>query len=372
MKELQKDLRKIAMLNNAVSVSVAAVRGREVVFTDAFGVSDRETGASPTADTIYRAASVSKHVSAITAMTLVDEGKLDLDEDIGTYLGYEIRNPQHRQMPITMRNIMTHTSTIQDEGVYSDICAANLPAYGLSDIFPVGSPGYDNGIFTQHAPGTDYHYSNFAVGILGTVVEKLTGQHFADAVSGRVFEPLGLTASYNEDMLPEGVDIAVPYEVGKDSAAAVDSNNDPSWLRKSLEYKKKLMALPVGEGYRAAQGNMYIAPRSLAVISMMLMGGGEYRGARILSMESVREMLSVQYSDKKKSTGLNLHVYDDVIYSKRIFGHAGRAFGAITGCYMCPEDRLAAIVMTNGISSRKDAIGIAAITELVCCLFDGM
>ena len=165
---------------HAVSVSVYAGKRGETIFQKAVGLKNPETGEKTDIDTIYRSASVSKHVSAMTAMTLVDKGLLDIDEDISTYLGYTVRNPWHKDVPITCRQLMTFSSTLHERGNYNAIMTGKLPPYKLSEILPEGAPGYTEANFAREIPGAKVDYSSFCIGILGTIVEKVTGMRFAE------------------------------------------------------------------------------------------------------------------------------------------------------------------------------------------------
>ena len=121
-----------------MSMSVTGVCGNEICFLHALGYSDITSKTPATTDTVYRLASVSKPLACMTAMTLIDDGKALLDHDIGDYLGYRVRNPFYPDAPITLRHLMTHTSTIIEGGSYNRIAVGDLPAYKLSEILRDG------------------------------------------------------------------------------------------------------------------------------------------------------------------------------------------------------------------------------------------
>ncbi len=134
------------------------------------------------------------------------------------------------------------------------------------------------------------------------------------------FDPLGLKdATLDADMLG-ALEVAIPDAAG----GAMDAEQ----LKKSLENKKRLCSLPVGEAYRAAQGNSYIRARDLLKAAQALLFGGVSGGVRFLSESSVKEMCAVQFDDGFIRTGLNLHHYSHLA-PQPLIGHYGRAFGAL-------------------------------------------
>ena len=342
-------LAQVAKDREAVSLSAAATSGGRLIFEGTLGFRDKAKGLPATPDTLYRMASVTKHISAMTLMTLVDDGKAELDTDISVYLGYQVRNPHWPNVPITLRQLMTHTSSLVERGSYNKILAGDMPAYKLSEVLPLGSPGDDSTNWLPDRPGTRYDYSSFGSGVMGTIGECLSGLRFADLVTRRIFEPLGLKdATLDADTLKD-VEVAVPDAVG--------GITDTEWLQKSLENKKRLCALPVGEAYRSAQGNGYMRARDLLAVTQVLLYGGASKGTRILSEDSVKEMCAVQFDDGFIRSGLNLHHYGHLA-PQPLIGHYGRAFGALAIFMFDPVRKNAAAVLCNGADMEPDGCGI--------------
>ena len=348
-KKVMAALEEVAKERGAVGLSAAATSGGKLVFEGALGFRDKSQGLPATPDTIYRMASVTKHISAMTLMALVDEGKVKLDEDISVYLGYTVRNPHWPDVPITLRQLMTHTSTLVERGSYNRILAGEMPALRLSEVLIPGSPGDDLDNWLPDRPGTRYDYSSFGSGVMGAVGECVTGIRFAELVRQRIFEPLRLEdATLDADTLG-GLEVAVSDAAG--------STIDAEWLKKSLENKKRLCALPVGEAYRSAQGNGYMRAQDLLTVTQALLYGGVSGGVRILSENSVKEMCMVQFDDGFIRTGLNLMHYGHLA-PQLLIGHYGRAFGALAIFMFDPEEKKAAAVLCNGADMESDGRGI--------------
>ena len=364
--ELNKNLLAIAERYRAVSISMCAFRDGTLIYSDAFGMRDPENGLPANTDTVYRSASVSKHVSAITAMTLFDRGLFDPDEDIGKYLGYRVRNPYYPDTPITGRQLMNFTSTLHERGTYNRILAGELPPYKLSEILDENGPGYSKENFGRTRPGEVSDYSSFCIGILGTIVEKITGKRFAAYAKEAVLDPLGIRGSFDPRDLTS-YDIAVPYEIRsaneKTRPYGDAEASEPGWMKKSLENKLKLMDLPVGESYRTAQGNLYIVPQDLMKISMILLDGGISCGKRILSGKAVKEILTPLIREKNigLDIGLCIGLTRDFDEGSLTFGFSGRAFGALNSFMLRPSDKSGAICYCNGAESTGYRFGAADI-----------
>jgi CubicO group peptidase (beta-lactamase class C family) len=154
------------------SLSVLAIRDGRVVYERAFGRRVIDTtgagaDAPATPRTLFRVASISKLVTTLGVMRLVEDGRLSLDEDIGRSLGFPLRNPHFPAIPITMRMLLTHTSSLRDDAGYS------WPDGALKDR--MGAPSMWS---RDHAPGTYFSYANLPWGVAGTVMERVTGERF--------------------------------------------------------------------------------------------------------------------------------------------------------------------------------------------------
>lgn len=151
-------------------VAVALIRDGEVVWADGFGVVNIITGEPVTADTVFEVASISKVVTAYTALRLVEQGLLSLDEPVDTYLSEPWLPPSEYREQITLRHLASHSS-------------------GLSgDQLPL-----DKSILFK--PGSDFLYSGVGALYMQEVIEQVTGQPLDEVANAIVFEPLGMTSS---------------------------------------------------------------------------------------------------------------------------------------------------------------------------------
>lgn len=189
--------------------SVLIFNKQGIVFSKGFGFSNIEKQQSASPDTLYRVASVSKLVTATAVMLLVEQGKINLDGDVSAYLPFEIRHPKHLDDNITFRMLLTHTSGISDgiflwKGAYWDMyevvdnpsLETESLATFLEKYFTPNEAFYDADVnFNDSSPGTEFEYSNVAFGLLGYLVEQISGLPFETFCKEEVFMPLQMNST---------------------------------------------------------------------------------------------------------------------------------------------------------------------------------
>ena len=190
---------------------VTVVKDGQLLTARGFGYADREKRTPVDPDrTLFRPGSVSKLITWTAAMQLVEQGKLDLDKDINTYLDFKI--PDYDGKPITLRQMMTHTAGFEEaiKGLIFSDPAHLLP---LGDYLKRWTP---KRVF---APGTTPAYSNWATALTGYVVERVSGETFDDYCDKHIFAPLGMTNSTMRQPLPKALEgqMASGYKPGADA-----------------------------------------------------------------------------------------------------------------------------------------------------------
>lgn len=268
---------------------VAFDRAREIA-SFAEGMADPQSRRAVTPDDPVRVASISKTVVAVGVMKLVEQGKLDLDSDVSRWLGWRLRNPAFPDRPITLRMLLSHTSSVRD---HDDQYAIPL---GSSVQAAMADPrSWD----AQHGPGDGYFtYGNMNFPIVGSIVEMATGERFDLWMRREVLEPMKLDACYN---WPSCSDAAVARAVELDAVDGTPRKDDLHGQRPACPVLVNdgescdLVRWKVGENGSlfAPQGGLRISARGLARVGRMLLNGGMLDGVRILSPQSV-ETLATQ------------------------------------------------------------------------------
>jgi CubicO group peptidase (beta-lactamase class C family) len=201
--------------------SVSIVNDKDVLYSKGFGLANIKDSIAFTPLTINWVASISKTFVALSIMKLVEENKLNLDDPINSILPYKINNPYYPNLPITVRHLLTHTSTIIDDAFVpyyigeADICLINdnkkydsLPAYLQPNLeyYRMGkrisldehirkytqpkAKWYTDSTFLKKEPGKYFQYSNLGASIAARIVEIKSNMSFIDFTKKYIFEPL--------------------------------------------------------------------------------------------------------------------------------------------------------------------------------------
>ena len=128
--------------------------------------------------------------SATAIMQLIEQKKCHLDDDFSDLIGFKIRNPNFPDKKITLKMVLSHTSSINDKNGYFD----------LEVINPTQSKNYANS-YSTYEPGTKYAYCNLNFNMIGAVIERLSGQRFDLYIKEHILNPLQLYAGYCVDSL---------------------------------------------------------------------------------------------------------------------------------------------------------------------------
>jgi CubicO group peptidase (beta-lactamase class C family) len=269
-------------------VGIAFERDREIAsFAD--GIADPQSGRRVTIDDPVRVASVSKMVTAIGVMKLVDEGRLELNSDVSRWLGWPLRNPSYPDRPITLAMLFAHTSSIRE---HDDDYV--IPLGGSLQEVMNDPKNWD----AQHGPGDNHFaYVNLNYPVIGSVIEKVTGERFDLWMRREVLEPMKLDACFN---WPTCSDAAVARAVELDTPEGKPVKDDLHGVRPACPVFVKdgescdLGRWRLGENGSlfAPQGGLRISARGLARIGRMLLNGGTLDGVSILSPQAVDILLA--------------------------------------------------------------------------------
>ena len=294
------------------SLSVLAIRNGKVVYQQQFGQRyinpDAPEKSQPAnASTMYRIASISKLVTTLGVMKLVEDGKLALDTDVSDYLGYRLRNPHFPEVPITLRMLLSHTSSLRDDaGYYWEA------KYALKDVLLPGGSLYGSGAMwaTNARPGIFFSYANLPWGVIGTIMERVTGERFDRLMARLVLQPMDVHGGFNPaDFSAADIrNIATLYRKRTEVGDKEIWNPAGPWVPQVDDYSKLAPVPRAGPGYEIGsngtlfgpQGNLRMSAADLGNIMLMLMNDGNFKGKPILKKQTVDLMLSPQwrYHDK--------------------------------------------------------------------------
>lgn len=326
----EADLRDIMKKLDVVGLSVAVVKKGEIIYANSFGLKNIETKA-PLANTdIFRIASISKSFSATSIMQLIEAGKLSLDDDFSDLVGFKIRNPKFPDKVITLRMIMSHTSSINDSQGY----------FTLDAINPSKNPDWAK-CYSDYAPGSGYDYCNLNYNMVGTVIEKLSTERFDNYVKNHILNPLGLYAGYNVDSL-DASRFATLHEYDATTKTFKPSPAAYNPRREEIRNYNMGYSTPIF----SPTGGMKISATDLAKYMSMHMNMGKYQGKRIISKKSAK-LMQTKIADEE-GYALALTNLDDLIPGKKMVGHTGSAYGLYSAMFFHPKEKFGIVVITNG------------------------
>lgn len=294
----------------------------------AAGVLNVETGVPVTTDSAFQIGSITKVFTATQIMQLADEGKVDIDAPIKTYLPDFAVADAGVSKSVTLRQMMSHTSGIEGdyfvESGRGDDNIANLQQMGrlLPQVYP---------------PGERMSYCNWGYAMLGRVIEVVDAKTWDASLNDRLFDPLGMQQALS---LPED---ALRYRCA--------IGHVPNPKRKGQPMVTPMPWLAQGQKSAGATPMMSTADL-MTFVHMHLSGGIAKSGDRLLSRSSVRAMQRQQIKLPPNSPrgasgwglGWILMNYD----GHKVFGHDGGTVGQFSFLRILPEKNLAVALFTNG------------------------
>lgn len=274
---------------------VTIVKDGQILLNKGYGVADRETGQPIDPETtMFRPGSISKLFTWIAVMQQVEAGRLDLDGDVNQYLDFKI--PDTYPEPITIRHLMTHTAGFEETVKDLIVLGDKKPPADLGKLLAGHIPAR---IFK---PGTTAAYSNYATALAGYIVQRLSGEPFADYIARHILAPAGMPHSSFAQPLPP--------ELAKLMSKGYESSHDP--------------AQPFEIVNHAPAGALAASGADMGRFMIALLNGGEGLNGRILRPETLAEMQKPHHRPlpgQKLAMGLGFYEQDRNGY--RIMGHGG-------------------------------------------------
>jgi CubicO group peptidase (beta-lactamase class C family) len=261
-------------------LSLGLIKNGEVIYTRGYGYADIENSIQVESETNFYLGSLSKIATATLILQLAEEGFVSLDEDINTYLPFPVVNPHFPDSAITLRMLLSHTSTIiDDEEIYDS--TYTLHANGgdspialydyVYDCLATDGAWSEKTFYIEKEPGSFYEYSNLGYALIGLVAESVMNDSFSELTIERIFDPLSMnTTRWFLSELDESK-IAVPYKYNNSGYTALPYYGFPSY--------------PDGQ----LKSNM----EDMLIFLQMFLQKGNYQGNEILSSSSIEEMLTV-------------------------------------------------------------------------------
>lgn len=342
----------IAEKYSAVGVQAAMIKDGKVNGSFAWGWAT--VGAEPmTENTAIRAGSLSKIALAMNVMSMQEKGIVNINSDISRYWGFDIRNPEFPDTPITLRSLLCETSSL----VYHDY--AN---YSLEDTRRAlrDAKGFDG----KKEPGRAEAWSacSFATGVVGSTLELASGGNLFEYSENGVFADAGINtadsvrASFASGRVTGSV--AALYDIGHCA------------VRSSETQRERKGSRTPGENISCWAGGLTISAKDMAALIAVLADDGEYNGVRVLSPQSVAAMETFIFEAEEYGVDffqcLPMRYRNGMYDGRGLYYQTGNAYGVLSVATYDPVSRCGVVVITTGAQDSRDEFGVYRVCGEIC------
>jgi CubicO group peptidase (beta-lactamase class C family) len=325
------------------SLSACIIKGDKIIWSKGYGYYDRSKHKPATIDTDYVIASITKTIVGTALMQLYEKGLFNLDDDVNTFLPFNLRNPNFPNDPITFRMLLSHTSSLNTNNqtqyywmnFSGDPPFSFFPEPYLREFLLPGGRYYDPSVWsTEYRPGEYAMYANVGFDIISYLVEIISGEPFLEYCNTHIFSPLDMKhTGFNLSRLD--IDqVAIPYQryMGRyytlNELYGNGSSPDKYW---------RMRFYPAG--------GLYTTVSDLSHFLIAHMNDGVYNDTRILKKETVELMHETQPGNQ---IGYGLAWMHESIMGLSTSGHGGDLPGADTWMLYNKTEDIGIIYLANG------------------------
>lgn len=314
-----------------VGLSIALVDDQHVVWAEGFGWADAQRKIKATPETVYRTGSITKLLTAMAAMQLAEQGRMDIDQPLQTTLPqFAIKSRFPNAGPVTPRNIMTHHS--------------GLPSNYLNGMWTENPADFTQLVgqlkeeYMAFPPDTILSYSNVGMTLLGHAVQHVSARPYGEQIEQALLVPMGMSHSY----------IAATLKDDRRSSKGYSDN-------------KEITALPLRD---LPAGGLNSTVLDLARLTQMVFANGRSGQWQILKPQTLNEMLRYQDGkapfDLEQRVGLGWFLDDQFgLAAGLIAAHDGGTLLFHSSLMTLPKHQLAVVVLANSTSAAQAVTAIA-------------
>lgn len=326
---LERTLIEQLLQHRIPAVSVAVADRWQLICSAAFGLADIENNVRAATGTVFRLASISKPITAVAALQLAEQGKLELDAPVQRYVPSFPKKP----WPITPRQLLAHLSGIRHYRGPEELLSTRH-FYDLAEPLKLFA---DDPL--EFEPGTRFRYSTYGYNLLGLVVERAAGMKFTDYLRHKIFLPAGAHRIQPDDVFRIIPNRARGYRISpsgtiQNCALADTSNKIPG-------------------------GGLLATAEDLVRFALALLEG------RLLTPATLQQMFTPQKTRDGRSTGYGLGWYVTERDGKKWVWHSGSQPGTSTDLLLLPERGLVVAVLTNLERAPAHAIALRVAEQML-------
>lgn len=328
-------------------LQVAYIKDGELGWVGSYGTKNDSTKEKINDSTLFMIASCAKPVTALGLMRLHDTNVINIDDDINKYLPVKIVNPNFPERVITIKMILTHTSSFSDNGellnsLYTYQSGGDSPIaleQFIKDYFlPDGKYYNSKKNFSPNAPGTNKSYCNAGYALAGYLIECITRRAFKDYMTEELFKPLHMNDSY-----------WFLSEIGHDNISLPHVYVGDAVIGKQFKILKHYGYPTVSDGQLRTNTSDY------AEIIKLMLNNGRIGQIHFLKEATIQTFLAIQFPEVNKYQAIawNFNEFDNWIYyllMPRLPSHTGVDQGVATVTSFDPKRKTGAIIFANTLT----------------------
>ena len=319
--------------NHIPGSAITVVKDGQVFFAKGYGYADLERGTPATADTtIFRVGSISKVFTWTAVMQLVEQGKLDLNVDVNTYLTH-FQIPATFDQPITLAQLMTHTAGFEDQITDGAVFIAADAYQPLQDFLAEKMPAR---IFP---PGQVVAYSNYGAALAGEIVAEVSGEPFEQYVANHILEPLGM--NHSTFLQP------LPAEMIQDAAVGYDIDDNGSPHAGSFEF---IQVQPAGA--------LSATATDIAHFMIAHLQDGQFEDVSILQPASAEDMRRQHYAFNPQLPGMTHGFAEAYRNNIHFVFHPGTTDLSASLLTLLPDQNLGIFITFNSYISTAPRLAL--------------
>lgn len=334
--------------NDSAAVSIAIYKDGEIVFAEAFGNTQKDSGIPVTIDTLFQLGSTTKMFTSLATMQLVESGVITIDDKLTMVLPSINYLPEQSQgwQNINVHHMMTHQGGFTDE--YETLSETDELMSFMQSKYGEANP-------QMVEPGRFFNYSNPNFSYLGAILESFSQQDYREIMAQSVFEPLGMTRT---TMLKSQV-----IEDGDFALGVYQENNGSSTGYTNIDQVDELLpVIPAGT-------YTWSTPTELLKMADFLLSGNNDVLADDLRSEMTQAHVSVNYAGLPLSYGYGIFIDDGFVYQNRwypekLWQHGGNTAGYTSKFWILPEKNIAVAILSSGSGDDYENTMIEAIKSV--------
>lgn len=313
---------------SAPGAIVTVVQGDQILLNKGYGYADveKKTAVNPD-ETLFRVGSVTKTFTAMALLQLVDQGKVDLEEDIRTYFP-DIKFKNSFKEPVRVKHLILHNTGFEPREVKVDDIHTDFETY-----YPLEDYVKENFPPVIRKPGTSYMYDNFAYLLQGYLIEKVTGKRYEDYMKENIFSILEMNHSHTV--------------VSPDILKNLATGYDPTSGKPIPVYNVKPTNLP--------DGGMFTTGSDMAKFMIAQLNNGTYKDQSVLSEKSIQLMHTYQQMIHPKfpDTTLGFEAPYSLVSNEYVVNKGGDLPGFSSDVWLVPNEKIGVFISSNMLGGPR-------------------